>query len=62
MAPIRTYTDWNKRSSDAEEQREPLQSATQSAPKQSGVTTEQRAEHGVTHETFTKNDGKSDEK
>ena len=40
----------------------PLQGATQSAPKQSGVTTEQRAEHGVTHETFTKNDGKSDGK
>lgn len=24
MAPIRTYTDWNKRSSDAEDQKEPF--------------------------------------
>ncbi len=24
MAPVRTYTDWNKRPSDAEDQREPF--------------------------------------
>lgn len=35
---------------------QPLQSSTQSTSTQSGVTTEQRAEHGVTYETFTKHD------
>ncbi len=37
---------------------QPLQSSTQSTSTQSSVTTEQRAEHGVTYETFTKHDSK----
>lgn len=40
----------------------PLQSATQSSANQSGVTTEQRAEHGVTYETFAKHDSKPEGK
>lgn len=28
MAPVRTYTDWNKRPSDAEDQREPSEEET----------------------------------